>query len=214
MDSSKFNDCGDDTSVGDCIERGPQEVAARSSMLPLASNLIRNANRNPSPMSRQFLIRSSIGWLALCVAAVGCRPQQPFYFFEHKDMSHYLDVATDDRVPRRPESHPGRCAEVAAAADPRQPRSQQNLGALPGRDDEDRPGQQQGDPQSGRRDPNVGRRSGGRSGRCGRGPNRTVEQSGKRCHDPQSGDHRERREVRRRGRPGRLRCPVHRQHGL
>jgi outer membrane protein TolC len=45
-------------------------------------------------MSRQFLIRSSIGWLALCVAAVGCRPQQPYYFFEHKDMSHYLDVAT------------------------------------------------------------------------------------------------------------------------
>jgi hypothetical protein len=50
-------------------------------------------------MSRQFLIRSSLGWLALCVAAVGCRPQQPFYFFEHKDMSHYVDVATTLEYP-------------------------------------------------------------------------------------------------------------------
>ncbi len=50
-------------------------------------------------MSRQFLIRSSIGWLALCVAAVGCRPQQPFYFFERKDMGHYLDVATTIEYP-------------------------------------------------------------------------------------------------------------------
>ena len=50
-------------------------------------------------MSRQFLKRSSIVWLALCAAAVGCRPQQPFYFFEHKDMSHYVDVATAIEYP-------------------------------------------------------------------------------------------------------------------
>jgi len=50
-------------------------------------------------MSRQFRFRSSIAWLALCVAAVGCRPQQPFYFFERKDMSHYLDVATEIETP-------------------------------------------------------------------------------------------------------------------
>lgn len=50
-------------------------------------------------MSRQFLMRSTIGWLALWVAAVGCRPQQPFYFFEHKDMRHYLDVAKTIEYP-------------------------------------------------------------------------------------------------------------------
>ena len=35
-------------------------------------------------------------WLAV---ATGCTPQQPFYFFEDGDLSHYKGMATDLEVP-------------------------------------------------------------------------------------------------------------------
>jgi len=39
-------------------------------------------------------------FLAVTLAvAVGCRPQQPFYFFEDGDLSHYLGMATDIEYP-------------------------------------------------------------------------------------------------------------------
>jgi outer membrane protein TolC len=42
--------------------------------------------------------------LLLCVATVltGCSPQQPFYFHEDGDLSHYVDVATDIEYPDTP----------------------------------------------------------------------------------------------------------------
>lgn len=33
------------------------------------------------------------------VAAIGCQPHQPFYFFEDGDLSHYLDMATEIEYP-------------------------------------------------------------------------------------------------------------------
>ena len=39
--------------------------------------------------------------LSASVLAPGCQPQQPFYCREDGDLSHYLDVATRDRVSRR-----------------------------------------------------------------------------------------------------------------
>jgi outer membrane protein TolC len=37
--------------------------------------------------------------IALLAAVVGCRPQQPFYFGEDRDMSHYVGVATEIEYP-------------------------------------------------------------------------------------------------------------------
>ncbi len=37
--------------------------------------------------------------LAMVMLATGCHPQQPFYFMEDGDLSHYVDVATDIEYP-------------------------------------------------------------------------------------------------------------------
>lgn len=50
-------------------------------------------------MSRQFSILGVI-WLAATIAAtLGCRPQQPFYFHEDGDLSHYIGEATNIEYP-------------------------------------------------------------------------------------------------------------------
>jgi outer membrane protein TolC len=49
-------------------------------------------------MSRRFLLFGAITATALVVFA-GCRPQQPFYFFEDGDLSHYKGVATEIEFP-------------------------------------------------------------------------------------------------------------------
>lgn len=49
-------------------------------------------------MSRQVLL-PGILVIALSAAMVGCRPQQPFYFGEDGDLSHYVGVATDIEYP-------------------------------------------------------------------------------------------------------------------
>ncbi|MEN6497658.1 MAG: TolC family protein, partial [Thermoguttaceae bacterium] len=49
-------------------------------------------------MSRQVLL-PGIVVIALLAAVVGCRPQQPFYFGEDRDMSHYVGVATEIEYP-------------------------------------------------------------------------------------------------------------------
>ena len=36
---------------------------------------------------------------SLLTAFTGCRPQQPFYLHEDRDLSHYLDVASDIEYP-------------------------------------------------------------------------------------------------------------------
>lgn len=65
-------------------------------------------------MTRQFpLLGAVIAWAV--VGLTGCQPQQPFYFFEDGDLSHYLDVATEIEYPDV-EEHT--LAEVDAAARP------------------------------------------------------------------------------------------------
>lgn len=49
-------------------------------------------------MSRQVLL-PGILVIALLAAMVGCRPQQPFYFGEDGDLSHYVGVATEIEYP-------------------------------------------------------------------------------------------------------------------
>ena len=49
-------------------------------------------------MSRQFPLVGILVTVAT-VALTGCHPQQPFYFHEDGDLSHYLDVATDVDYP-------------------------------------------------------------------------------------------------------------------
>jgi len=50
-------------------------------------------------MSRQFSILGVI-WLAATIATtLGCRPQQPFYFHEDGDLSHYIGEATNIEYP-------------------------------------------------------------------------------------------------------------------
>ena len=44
-------------------------------------------------MNRHF--RSSGAWLVSLLLLAGCRPSQPFYFFEDGDLSHYKDRATN-----------------------------------------------------------------------------------------------------------------------
>ena len=49
-----------------------------------------------------YLSRRLIGLailLALGVLATGCSPQQPFYFFEDGDLSHYVGMATNIEYP-------------------------------------------------------------------------------------------------------------------
>ncbi|MFZ5829547.1 MAG: TolC family protein [Planctomycetota bacterium] len=49
-------------------------------------------------MSRHSLM-ALIGGLAAAAALCGCRPQQPFFFFEDGDLSHYIGVATEIEYP-------------------------------------------------------------------------------------------------------------------
>ena len=44
-------------------------------------------------MSRPTPILSLLGWSFLLLA--GCHPQQPFYFNEKGDLSHYRGMATE-----------------------------------------------------------------------------------------------------------------------
>ena len=49
-------------------------------------------------MSRQFSPLAVVS-LLLTILAIGCRPQQPFYFHENGDLSHYVGVATNIDYP-------------------------------------------------------------------------------------------------------------------
>jgi len=48
-------------------------------------------------MSRPILLRGAL--LLTLTVALGCHPQQPFYFFEDGDLSHYIDKATEIEYP-------------------------------------------------------------------------------------------------------------------
>ena len=48
-------------------------------------------------MSRQFSVLSVV--LSMAIGLIGCRPQQPFYFCEDGDLSHYVGKATDIDYP-------------------------------------------------------------------------------------------------------------------
>ena len=50
-------------------------------------------------MMRQFSTSGVVLLAVLLVLATGCRPQQPFYFFEDGDLSHYIGVATEIDYP-------------------------------------------------------------------------------------------------------------------
>jgi outer membrane protein TolC len=50
-------------------------------------------------MMRQFPIPGIVLLAVLLTLATGCRPQQPFYFFEDGDLSHYIGVATEVDYP-------------------------------------------------------------------------------------------------------------------
>jgi len=52
-------------------------------------------------MSRQFPhLRGAMSWaLIVLLGLCGCHPQQPLYLFEDRDLSHYLDVATEIEYP-------------------------------------------------------------------------------------------------------------------
>jgi outer membrane protein TolC len=50
-------------------------------------------------MSRHFSILGLFGLAALVAAVAGCRPQQPFYFHDDGDLSHYIGQATEIEYP-------------------------------------------------------------------------------------------------------------------
>lgn len=50
-------------------------------------------------MMRQFSLSGSVFLAVLLALATGCRPQQPFYFFEDGDLDHYVGVATEIDYP-------------------------------------------------------------------------------------------------------------------
>lgn len=66
-------------------------------------------------MSRLVSIPGVVLVVSVVAAAVGCRPQQPFYFFEDGDMSHYVGVATDIEYP---DVQATRLEEVEQAKEP------------------------------------------------------------------------------------------------
>jgi len=66
-------------------------------------------------MSRQVSIPGIVLVFALLASLLGCRPQQPFYFFEDGDKSHYIGVATEIE---HPDVETDRLAEVDQAAPP------------------------------------------------------------------------------------------------
>ncbi len=51
-----------------------------------------------SPVRRLLGAIAAFGF-SVVLAASGCRPQQPFYFFEDGDLSHYIDRATEIEYP-------------------------------------------------------------------------------------------------------------------
>ena len=63
-----------------------------------ASSPATSHDRKYEPMNRRFPITYTVLAVALTIS-VGCRPQQPFYFFEDGDLSHYVDVATEIDYP-------------------------------------------------------------------------------------------------------------------
>ena len=64
-------------------------------------------------MSRQFRYSSALLILA-AIAAIGCRPTQPAFFFEDGDLSHYLDVATEIEYPNTPPPDDGEIIRTPA----------------------------------------------------------------------------------------------------
>ena len=50
-------------------------------------------------MTRQFSIVGVVLFGVSLIVAAGCRPQQPFYFLEDGDLSHYIGVATEIEYP-------------------------------------------------------------------------------------------------------------------
>ena len=73
--------------------------------------------------------------LSTSVLATGCQPQQPFYFKEDGDLSHYLDVATEIEYPDVDEPTLDEVNCARAAADAQEHRQLRDVGPLAGRSD-------------------------------------------------------------------------------
>ena len=87
---------------------------------------------------------------SLLIAATGCHPTQPFYFFEDGDLSHYVDKATQIDYPDALHDTAGGRREHRAAADVGECQAQGILGSEVGTVRQNRAGQQQGDAVVGR----------------------------------------------------------------